>query len=173
MRKQKKLPLRDFFSDYNHAKIQSTVLSVMFALLLSVSAVMVTQDVDTRGLMASVSNVASQKTYDADLVLEAQSGGNLDIVIGSEIRSPEKLSFTVLSDPEKLTSLTTTDTRAQITSLAPGAYVVTLILTGENIYPGTKLLSLHATINPSDSIGLVDTTFESAGVSYDLTSKGK
>ncbi len=46
-------------------------------------------------------------------------------------------------------------------------------LTPENIYPGTKLLTLQATMDGAVSIGLVDTTFESAGVSYDLTSKGK
>ncbi len=134
---------------------------------------MVTQEVDTRGLMASVSSVANQKTYDADLILETSTAGNIDIVIGSEIRAPESLTFTLVSDPEKFTSLTTTDPRAEITTLAPGAYTVRVKLTGENIYPGAKLLSLQAAMDPAVSIGLVDTTFESAGVSYDLTSKGK
>ncbi len=118
MRKQK-IPLRDFFSEHSHAKVRGTILSVMFALVLSVSAVMVTQDVDTRGLMASVANVANQRTYDADLILEAQTGGIIDIVIGSEIRSPERVTFTLLSDPEKFTSLTTKDTRAEIVAIAP------------------------------------------------------
>ncbi len=172
MRKQK-APLRDFFSEYNHTKIRSTVLSAMFALLLSVSFVMVNQGVDTRGLMASVSSIANEKHYDADVILETQSGWMIDIVFGSLARSVDSLTFTILSDPEKFTSLMTGDSRVQITSQDPGVYTVTMSLEGEDIYPGTKILTLRAMMDASVSITLADTTFESAGLKYNLTSKGK
>ncbi len=50
-------------------------------------------------------------------------------------------------------------------------YVVTMKFNGENIYPGTKVISLK--LPKVMSIALVDTTFQSAGLTYNLTSKGK
>jgi hypothetical protein len=172
MRKQK-APLRDFFSEYNHTKIRSTVLSAMFALLLSVSFVMVNQGVNTQGLLASVSSIANEKHYDADVILETQSGWMIDIVFGSLARSVDSLTFTLLSDPEKFTALATWDGRVQIVNQDGGVYMVTMSLSGEDIYPGTKVLTLRAMMDPSVNIALVDTTFESAGLKYNLTSKWK
>ncbi len=172
MRKQKKVPLRDFFTEYNHTKTRGIVISSMLAVLLSVSFVMVTQDVDTRGLMASVSNIANEKHYDADVVLESAWTGIIDVVFGSTARNVDSFSFTILSDPEKLTSLTTNDARATITLLSPGAYSVTMKLSGEDIYPGTSIVSLQTGINSKQNIALLDTFFESAWLKYNLTSKG-
>lgn len=133
--KKQKLPLRDFFAEYNHAKIRSMILSVTFALVVSASVIVYTQDIDTRGLMASVSNVANQKTYPADLILESSQDGVLDVIFGSKAESVDSLTFTLLSDPEKLTSLTTDDSRVTLTSIAPGAYTVTVQLARSPLYP--------------------------------------
>ncbi len=118
MRKQR-APLRDFFSEYNHTKTRSTILSLMLAFLLSVSAVMITQDVDTRGLMASVSQIAGEKQYEADVVLESQADDTLSVVFGSLAQSVDSLSFTLLADPEKFTSLTTDNASAKIDNREP------------------------------------------------------
>lgn len=53
----------------------------MVAALLALSIVFVTQDVDTRGLMASVSNVAQNVSYDADLTLQTTDEMSFHIVI--------------------------------------------------------------------------------------------
>lgn len=171
--KTQKPPLRDFFADYNNAKIRTTVLSTMFAVLLSLSAVMVTQWVDPRGLMASVSNVANQKVYPADLVLESWENGKIDIVYGSTAQAVDTITFTLLSDPEKLTSLSASDIRTTIVSKDPGMYEINLRLAHENIYPGTKLITLETNAPSETSIAIVDTSFDSAGMKYSLTSKGR
>ncbi len=132
---------------------------------------MITQDVDTRGLMASVSQIAGEKQYEADVVLESQADDTLSVVFGSLAQSVDSLSFTLLADPEKFTSLTTDNASAKIDNREPWMYVVTMKFNGENIYPGTKVISLK--LPKVMSIALVDTTFQSAGLTYNLTSKGK
>ena len=170
--KKQTLPLRDFFRDYNRSKLRGLALSGVFAALLSVSFVMVIQGVDTRGLMASVANVANPESYDADIFLQDTNGG-LDVMMGRQADAVDALTFTILSDPERLTTLETDDNQAQIMSVAPGVYSVTVRLSHETLYPGTRVLTLRTSLDPKVSVNLSDTVFESNGMKYNLTNKGR
>ena len=100
----KKNRLPDFFGEYKKASLEKLFLSASFSLLLAFSVVSVYHGgIDTRGLLASVAEVADSR-YGADVVIERKSDG-IDIVLGTSATEVKNISFTLLSDPEKLLNL--------------------------------------------------------------------
>lgn len=172
--KRQKTIIRDFFQDYRKAKFESTLFSWMVAALLALSIVFVTQDVDTRGLMASVSNIAQNVSYDADLTLQTTGDMSFHIVVWKTMQKVDKLSFLVITDPEKITSLASNDQAVLVETVGPGLWSVSRIYQAETLYPGdvTLALSVNGSLMTAP-VTLSDSYFESAGMRYDLTSKGK
>lgn len=146
----------------------------MVATLFALSIVFVTQDVDTRGLMASVSNVAQNVSYEADLNLETQGDKIFKMVIGKTMQKVDKISFLVITDPEKVTSLSANDKTVLVESVGPGLWNVSRIFQAETLYPGTVAVELTANTSlTSIPVAISDSSFESAGMRYHLTSQGK
>ncbi len=171
MQKQKK-KVTDFFREYEHSRFQSTILSCMFAGIISLSVIFIMKDVDTRGLLASVSSIANEKTYDADII-SSSSSWMLDIVWGTRAEKVDKVTLTLLGDPEKFITLSSKDPSVLIEENAPGFYIVSRIFWGESIFPGTTIFSLSTGDVTSSPIVPSDATFESDGMKYNLTSKGR
>jgi hypothetical protein len=86
----------------------------------------------------------------------------------------DKLSFLVITDPEKITSLASNDQAVLVENVGPGLWSVSRIYQAETLYPGdvTLALSVNGSLMTAP-ITLSDSYFESAGMRYDLTSKGK
>jgi hypothetical protein len=100
----KKNRLPDFFGEYKKASLEKLFLSASFSLLFAFSVVSVYHGgIDTRGLLASVAEVAASR-YGADVVIERKSDG-IDIVLGTSATEVKNISFTLLSDPERLLNI--------------------------------------------------------------------
>lgn len=146
----------------------------MLAILFSLSIVFVTQDVDTRGLMASVANVAQNQVFDADLTLQIANDQTLKVVVGKTMQKVDKIGLLIISDPEKITSLSASNPAVLIEPMGGGLWIVTRLYQAETLYPGDTALELTVDGNLTQvPVTLSDSYFESAGMRYSLSNKGR
>ncbi len=162
----------DFFSLYRSSQIRKYCLSGGIAVFTAFSLVSFSHgDIDMQGLMASVANVSDTKHYDADLIM-SRSGSILSLTFGTRASKVDQVAFTLLSDPTKFTSLTTTSPSVHIIGQPEmGTYHISIDMHGADIAPGTTIAELVAGIVPGTPIALTDTEFMSAGQRYSITSK--
>jgi len=117
--------------------------------------------------MASVEQVANS-SYDADIVLESTVDG-ANIILGSNATNVTTLSFTLLSDPDKLIWVTSSD--AIVHGGTTGVYKIMKSYKNENLKSGTVIARLLFSQSKTTPVALTDTVLESDGVKYNLTSK--
>ncbi len=104
----------DFFSLYRSSQLRKTFLSGGIAVFAAFSIVTLSHgDVDMQGLMASVASVSNTQHYDADLIMTRQNNV-LSITFGAKATKVDQVNFTLLSDPAKFKSLTSTDATVSI-----------------------------------------------------------
>lgn len=161
----------DFFAAYHKeklSKVASYLFSGAFALLLAFSFVSYSQNGDMKGLMASVANLTPSVEYSADIVM-SHSGESLSMVFGSEAKHVENISFTLVTNPEKVQNISSTDSRVALSSLAGGMYHGLIHIGNQDIHPGQELLKLKIDASGESPISLIDTKFVSEGSEYELT----
>jgi hypothetical protein len=99
---------KDFFSRYRESRKYQYIVPAIFALALSVTVVASMKgDLDNLGnlktLSASVvAGVASDKKYDADLLIE-RNGSDIIIRMGKTAEKVDTLTVTLLGDPALFT----------------------------------------------------------------------
>jgi hypothetical protein len=162
----------DFFSLYRSSQLRKYFLSGGIAVFAAFSIVSVSHgDIDMQGLMASVANVSNTQHYDADLIMTRHEGA-LSITFGAKATKVDQVEFTLLSDPTKFKSLTSSNSAVHITGeKETGAYHVTINMHGGDILPGSSIAELVAEIDSGVPIALTDTEFISGGQRYSITNK--
>ncbi len=166
---------KDFFSRYRESRKYQYIIPAIFALALSVTAVANYHgDLgNLKTLSASVvAGVASDKKYDADLLIE-RNGSDIIIRMGKTAERVDTLTVTLLGDPTLFTGLTTDDPTLSITTKDPGMYVVRAGIGEQTLHAGDMVIGLRATLDPKGTVAPVDATFMSAGVEYGLSVKGE
>lgn len=163
----------DFFTEYHKekfSKITSYLFSGMFALVLAFSFVSYSQNGNLAGLMASVANLTPSVQYNADIILQG-SGSSYSLIFGSDAKKVDSISFTLLSDPEHLRSVSSPNSNLVLSSLGGGMYHGIIAIWGWDITPGAIITRLSIDIDTNTLINLVDTKFVSEGSEYDLSNK--
>ena len=162
----------DFFSQYRSSQLRKYFLSGGIAVFAAFSIVSISHgDIDMQGLMASVANVSNTQHYDADLIM-VRHDNVLSITFGAKASHVDQVDFTLLSDPTRCKSLTSTNPDVHITGeKETGAYHVTIDIHGSDIAPGASLAELVAEIESGVPIALTDTEFISGGQRYSITNK--
>jgi hypothetical protein len=123
---------------------------------------------DTRGLMASVAQIA-QPQYDADIVME-RKGDTIRLIMGKTAQKVDTISLRFLSNPAD--TLMLIPNAGTIVDETEGVYFFVRSYDSRDVAAGTIIASFSDI--PSDApIALTDTEFESGGVKYSLTSKGE
>lgn len=171
MKKLLKSPV-DFFARYRSSQIRKYFLSGSIAIFVAFSFVSIIHGgIDTRGLMASVASVTEAPRLEADLILK-RDGGNLTFIFGANAKKVDHIDFTLLSDPAKFKSLTSSESTVTITGQQEiGAYHVSVNTQGRDIVSGTQIANLIAVIDAGVPLALTDTEFVSEGQRYSMTNK--
>ena len=165
--KKTKATFSDFFARYHKANFERIIFSFGIALVFSFAFVsFIHGGIDSRGLMASVAQVADTR-YGADIVLERTADG-ADIVLGTSATNVSNISLTLLSDPEKLLLVKGSDALVQGGS---GVYQISRSYKNETLSPGTVIARLVFSQNGTAPVTMSDAILESDGVQYNLTSK--
>lgn len=123
--------------------------------------------------MASVANVSDTPHYDADLIMSRQ-GTTLIFTFGSAAQKVDRIDFTLLGDPARFHSVSSTDTNIEIVGQAEmGVYHVSIDMHGRDIKPGTRVADLISMIDTGSILAISDTQFVSGGQRYSITNKGE
>lgn len=162
----------DFFALYRSSQIRKYFLSGGIALFMAFTFVStINGGIDTRGLMASVASVTEAPRLEADLIMK-RDGGNLIFTFGANAKKVDRIEFTLLSDPAKFKSLTSSDTAIKITGQQEiGTYHVRINTQGRDIVSGTQIATLLAGIDAGVPLAITDTEFVSEGQRYSMTNK--
>ncbi len=167
--KKTKATFSDFFARYHKANFERIIFSFGIALVFSFAFVsFIHGGIESRGLMASVAQIADSR-YGADIVLERTTDG-ADIVLGTSATDVSTISLTLLSDPEKLIWLTSSDALIQGGN---GVYQISRAYKNETLSPGTVIAHLVFSQNGTAPVTISDTVLESDSVKYNLTSEVK
>jgi hypothetical protein len=156
----------DFFDRYRRARMFAYILPGFFGAFIALWLVSMTHTSDTRGLMASVAQIA-QPQYGADIVME-RNGDTIRLIMGKTAQKVDTISLRFLSNPaDALVFIPSTGT---VVDEAEGVYLYVRLYGSEDVTAGTVIATFSGV--PSDApIALTDTEFESGGVKYSLTSK--
>jgi hypothetical protein len=125
------------------------------------------------GLMASVANITDTPHYDADFIMNRQDS-ILTFTFGTQAEQVDIVDLTLLGDPTRLHSLSTTSPDIQITGQSDtGVYHISINMHGRDIAAGTRIASLTTMIDTGAVLALSDTQFVSGGQRYNLSSQGE
>lgn len=166
--------MKDFFSRYRASKTYQYLFSGVLSLVFAMGLTGVIRDVPLGMLSANVLMAPETvtPTYDADVLIE-RSGSTIIVRMGKNAEQVDSLSFSLLGDPTKFNTLTTSGLNTTITSNEPGAYIVKIELHGAQLTAGQVLTTLETTLPKEAFIAPVDATFLSAGQSYSLSLETK
>lgn len=124
-----------------------------------------------QGLMASVANVKKGPHYDADIIMNRENT-SLIFTFGSTAYKVDRIDFTLLGDPTRFHSISSTDANIQIIGQADmGVYHVSVDMHGRDINPGTRVADLISVVDMGSALAITDTQFVSGGQRYSLSSK--
>ncbi|MBC7503683.1 hypothetical protein H7169_01830 [Candidatus Gracilibacteria bacterium] len=172
--KKTHLKTTDFFSMYRSSQFRKYAFSGGIAIFVAFSFIsLINSDIDTRGLMASVSNISETPHYDADLIMTREDS-RLDFMIGSRANSVETIDLTLLGDPARLHSLTAMSPDIRVISQTEmGVYHISIDMHGRDIVAGTQVASLIAHMDTGAVLVIADTQFVSGGQRYSMSNKGE
>ena len=109
--------------------------------------------------------------YDADLVMTRENT-TLIFTFGSTAQKVDRIDFTLLGDPARFHSVSSTDTGIEIVGQAEmGVYHVSVDMHGRDIKPGTRVADLISVGDTGSVLAISDTQFVSGGQRYSLSSK--
>ena len=106
----------DFFKLYRSNQLHKHMMSASIAVFAAFTIVSFTQDnVDLNSLMASVAIVTEAPRSDADIIMVRQQD-SLVFTFGATAKKVDQIKFTLLSDPTRLHSLTSSNSAIQIST---------------------------------------------------------
>lgn len=165
---------KDFFSMYRTNEIRKVFFSGGIAVFAAFSIVWFYHgDIDMNWLMASVSSVAEAPRMEADLIVEKKAN-QISLVFGAKAEKVDRIQLSLLSDPTRLRSLSSTNPDISIVSDAVNwAYQITIDTHGRDITTGTVVAEFVADMQEGTPLILSDTVFVSNGGRYAITSKSE
>lgn len=146
------------------------------ALVLSLATLNVGSDFDLTLLKANVlgaptPGIETQETTLTDLAF-IRDGRELRVVLEKDAYSVDRISFSLLGDPEKFNSLVSADAGVSILSNEPGVYRVTLSL-DRDVSAHTTIATFTSSLTQGEMIAPVDGFFESKGETYSLSMESR
>jgi hypothetical protein len=165
---------KDFFSMYRTNEIRKVFFSGWIAVFAAFSMVWLYHgDIDMNWLMASVSSVAETPRMEADLIVEKKAN-QVSLIFGAKAEKVDRIELTLLSDPTRLRSLSSTNPDVSIVSdVANWAYQIAIDTHGKDISTGTVVADFVADMQEGAPFILSDTVFVSNGSRYAITSKSE
>jgi hypothetical protein len=147
----------DFFSRYHRARMFQYILPGFFGAFIALGLVSMSHTGDMRGLMASVSQVATPN-YDADIVME-RTESTIRIVLGKDAQAVDTISFRLMTDPSE--NLVFTPTSGTIVTEGEGVVQFVRSFAHQDISRGTVIVEFP-NIDRKFPVALTDTEFDSA-----------